>query len=86
MPIIRAAIKDLRKSQKRRKVNRSEKEKLKTALKDIKKLAAAKKMDEAMQRLPVVTSMIDKAVKHHLLHRNNAARKKSALAHLLAAK
>lgn len=83
MPNIKAAIKALRQSEKRRVVNRSIKEKLKISMKEMKKLAAAKNFDEFKKKLPVVTSIIDKAAKQHMLHRNNAARKKSALAHLL---
>lgn len=84
MPIIKAAIKALRQSEKRRKVNRAMKDAMKKAIKEIKKLAASKNFDEFKKKLPSVTSIIDKAAKHHLIHRNNAARKKSLLAHYLA--
>ena len=85
MPIIKAAIKHLRKSEKYRKVNRANVHELKQAIKDIKKLALAKKKDEFTKRLPAVFSIIDKAAKRNLIHVNNAARKKSALSHALAA-
>lgn len=86
MPIIKAAIKDLRQAEKRRAANRRQKNNLKSALKDMQKLAAAKKTDEFKKRLPEITALIDKAVKKHLLHKNTAARKKSAFARFLAAK
>ncbi len=86
MPIIKAAIKHLRQSEKHRAVNRSSKTKLKEAIKNIAKLALAKKLDEFKAALPKVTSMIDKAAKNNLIHRNNAAHKKSRLARLLTAK
>lgn len=85
MPIIKAAIKHVRKSGRLRAVNRANTEMLKRAVKDIKKLAAQKKKDEYAKMLPAVFSIIDKSAKRNLIHRNNAARKKSALARKLAA-
>lgn len=86
MPNMKAAVKALRQSEKRRVVNRNVKEKVKMWMKEMRKLAAAKKFDEFKTKLPEMMSTIDKATKQHLLHPNNAARKKSALAHLLASK
>lgn len=86
MPIIKAAIKDLRKSRKHREVNKLAKNKVKDSIKDFKRLIADGKRDEASKKLPEVMSIIDKAAKNYLLHKNNAARKKSALASLLIAK
>ncbi len=85
MPIIKAAIKHLRQSEKRRKVNRLAKDRLKESIKEMIKLAKAKKFDEFKKRLPEVVSLIDKAAKNNLIHKNNAAHKKSRLAHLAAA-
>lgn len=86
MPIIKAAIKHLRQSEKRRKTNRLAKEGVKDNLKEMMRLVKAGKMDEFKSRLPKVVSMIDKAVKNNLLHQNNAAHKKSALEKLLVVK
>lgn len=86
MPIIKSSIKDLRKSGKRRLKNRIQKNQLKDAIKELVKLARAGKLDEVKKGLPAVTQMIDKAAKKHLIHKNNAARKKSGLARLIAAK
>lgn len=80
MPIIKAAIKDLRKSNKQRLVNRAHKDELKNLLKDMMKLAKANKMAEFVKKMPEAMSIIDKSVKHKLIHRKNAAHKKSALA------
>jgi small subunit ribosomal protein S20 len=85
MPIIKAAIKHLRQSEKRRKVNRHAKDRLKSQLKELIKLAKAKKLEDFKRRLPEVFSLIDKAAKNNLIHKNNAAHKKSRLAHLAAA-
>lgn len=86
MPIIQASIKDLRKSRKHREVNKVAKNKLKDSIKEIKRLITDGKRDEAQRKLSEVVSVIDKAAKNNLLHKNNAARKKSALARLLAEK
>lgn len=86
MPIIKAAIKDLRKSAKRRITNRIQKNQYKDAIKELIKLARAGKLDEVKKELPRVTQMIDKAAKKHLIHKNNAANKKSNLSKLLVVK
>ena len=84
MPIVKAAIKHLRKSEKLRKVNRQWKDKLKKNIKTMLKLGRERNFDEFKTKLPEVTSLIDKCAKKHLIHKNNAARKKARLAHLLA--
>ena len=84
MPIIKAAIKYLRQSERHRKRNRALKTRMKEGIKEIVKMAQAKKFDEVARQLPAITSLIDKAAKKNILHDNNAARKKSRLARLLA--
>lgn len=86
MPIIKASIKDLRKSEKRRTVNRVIKSDLKEELKIMKRLALAKKFDEFKARLPKTFGVIDKAAKRNMIHKNNAAHKKSFLAKLVPTK
>lgn len=86
MPIIKAAIKDLRQSQKHRLANREIKESMKDGIKKIMKLAQEKKFDEIAKKFPEVMSLIDKAAKNHLIHKNNAAHKKSRIAKLGATK
>ncbi len=78
----RSAEKRVRQSEKRRLRNRA----LKTRIKNtIKKLMAAESREEKEKLLQEAYSLIDKAVKKHVLHKNTAARKKSRLAKLLAA-
>lgn len=84
MPIIKAAIKALRQSEKRRKINRVIKNRVKENIKSLVKFAKNKQFEELKQKLPKVYGLIDKAAKKHIFHKNNAARKKSRLAHLLA--
>lgn len=86
MPIIKAAIKHFRQSEKRRKVNRSMKDTLKESLKTLLKLAKNKEFEEFKKMLPSVMSVIDKAAKNNLLHKNNAARKKSRLSKIVKSK
>ena len=85
MPIIKAAIKHLRQSEKRRKVNRAMKDNLKSEFKEMIKLAKEKKFDDFKKRLPEAFSVIDKAAKNNLIHKNNAANKKARLARFLVA-
>ena len=86
MPIIKAAIKDLRQANKRRTFNRAIKDEMKESFKSLIKLGQAKKMAEFNKKLPEVMSLIDKAAKHNLIHKNNASNKKARLARIAAAK
>lgn len=56
------------------------KNRVKSSIKDMLKLAKQKHADEFNKRLPEVMSLIDKAAKNHIFHKNNAGRKKSLLA------
>ncbi|MBI2036468.1 30S ribosomal protein S20 [Candidatus Microgenomates bacterium] len=75
MPIIKSAIKKLRQDRKRTKINRAKKENLKELIKKAKKSKTAEAVKKAQ-------SAIDKAAKTHLIHKNKAARLKSALSKL----
>lgn len=86
MPIIKAAIKDLRQANKHRIFNRTMKDKMKEAFKGLVKLGQAKKMDEFNKKLSGVVQLIDKAAQHNLIHKNNAANKKARLARMAAKK
>ena len=66
-----------RKSERRRDFNRSKRQTLKAALKN---LAAAKTKDEAAKLLPGVQSLIDKSAKRQIVHHKTAGRLKSRLA------
>lgn len=73
MPILRNAKKALKVSQRRAAMNTPIRSRVKTAV------DAAKKKAEA-GTLSTAFSAIDKAVKHHIIHRKKAARMKSQLA------
>ena len=76
MPITKSAQKALRQSERRRKLNLRNKEAMKSAIKETKKL----KTPEA---LSVAYKAIDKAVKRGVIKKTAANRKKSRLAKLL---
>lgn len=84
MPRIKAAVKALRQSEKHRSINRAEKDLLKKTIKEFVRAAKDKKGD-LNEKLSHAYQVIDKAAKHNIIHRNNAARKKSLLARRAAA-
>lgn len=79
MPIQKAAFKALRQSKKRQLRNKTQKDEIKQLLKNVKKAIAANNKEEALKLLKLGYKKIDKAAKRHLIHKNNAARKKSRL-------
>ena len=66
--------------------NRVFRDDYKKASKDVRKLALAGDTKKAAEALREAYSKIDKAAKKNILHKNNAARRKSRLAALLATK
>ena len=64
--------------------NRHSKSTLKTLFKQLETEVAEKKGDEAVKTAVFLTSRIDKAAAKGILHKNNAAHKKSRVAHTLA--
>lgn len=81
MPNIRSAKKDLRRSAKRRLRNQSTRSMLKTL---VKKARAAAGTDDAKEALRIACKMLDKAAERGIIHKNQAARRKSRLARALA--
>ena len=79
MPNIKSAKKDLRKSRAAAIRNRAQRPALRTAVKKARTTAAAD-----TDRLSAV-SLLDRAARKGLIHRNTAARQKSRLAKLAAA-
>lgn len=76
MPIIKSAIKKVRKDKARTSHNNKREAALKKAVKQVRKNPSAKTLN-------VVFSSLDKAAKVHLIHHNKAARLKSRLSKLL---
>lgn len=79
MPITKSAKKALRQSERRAEKNLKRKEAYKNALKQIRKFAAVKKIDEAEKIIPAAYKALDKAAKTGVIKPNAAARKKSRL-------
>ncbi len=79
MPNTKSAEKALRKSRARYLRNRSTKSAIKTYTRRVKELAERGDREGALNALRRAVSIIDKAVKRGILHRNTGARKKSRL-------
>lgn len=85
MPHTKSAKKNLRKAEKRRLQNRVGKRVLKTYLKRF-DAAVSGTAEELQVAYNEVAARLDRAATKGLIHRNQAARKKSQLAHQLHAK
>jgi len=72
MPIIKSAIKKLRKDRKRTIRNKARKENLKALIKKV-------RIEKTPENLQAVFSALDKAAKTNLIHKNKASRLKSRL-------
>lgn len=85
MPNLKASIKDVKKTAKRKDENLRFKSAMKKVIKELKEAATQKadkkKLEELLQKS---YKSIDKNVKKKTIHRNNAARKKSKLAKMVA--
>lgn len=79
MPIIKSAKKKARQAETHYVRNQATRTKVKTYMKKVLMLSKSKP-EEAKKLLNEAYSVIDTATKKHLLHANNAARKKSRLA------
>lgn len=73
MPVIKSAIKKLRQDKKKEKINDVLRKALKDTLKNISNETSAKKVSQAV-------SVIDKAAKIGIIHKNKASRLKSRIA------
>lgn len=81
MPNIKSAIKRVKVNDKRRLRNASHKSALRTAVKAFETVAVAgSNLEETKAALIAASKKLDKAVSKGLIHKNQAARKKSRLA------
>jgi small subunit ribosomal protein S20 len=78
MPNHKSAEKRVRQNERRRLVNRSNRTRLRSSIKDL-RVAMDGNAKQAVELLPKTISEIDKAVQKGVLHRNAAARHKSRL-------
>ncbi|MDX9971334.1 MAG: 30S ribosomal protein S20 [Candidatus Gracilibacteria bacterium] len=80
MPIIKSAIRQMKKSLKNQEKNLPLKTKVKTVFKTNLQMISEGKVDDAKKQLSRTYKVIDMAVKKHLLHKNTASRRKARLA------
>lgn len=79
MPQHKSAKKSVRQNERRRLINRNQKGILKSHLKSVIMAIEEKDADKAKEVFFPAVSVIDKLVSKGLIHKNNAARKKSRL-------
>jgi small subunit ribosomal protein S20 len=72
----KSVLKNARQSEKRRLINRTRKSKVKKLLKTLKNI---KEKDKLNEQIPNLQSVVDKAVKRSIIHKNTAGRIKSKL-------
>lgn len=76
----------MRQSVRRKKQNLLKKEAYKRAVKDVKKLLASERAEDARMLLPKLYKMLDKAAKTNVIKKNKASRMKSRLARAVSRK
>lgn len=86
MPLIKSAIKRMRQNSVRRDRRKPVKSYMKTMMRKMEDAIKEGKRDEALKMLSETYKAIDMAAKQNIIHKSNAARKKSRMAHLVAAK
>ncbi len=79
----KAALKSLRKEEKKRVLNKSRRLSLKSIINRCKKLISANDIPAAKKAFTLACSSLDKATNKGLIPKNRAARKKGQLARLL---
>jgi small subunit ribosomal protein S20 len=77
---IKSQIKRIKTNEKARLRNQAVKSEVKTAIRRVREAAAAGNYEEAEAARRIAARKLDKAVSKGVLHKNNAANKKSALA------
>ncbi len=84
MPNTKSAMKAMRNSRRRNAINIRTRSKFKSAVKETRENIANGDAKASAESLKKAMSMLDKAVKKDVLHKNTASRKKSRLAKALA--
>lgn len=79
MPNHSSAAKRLRQDFKRRIKNRAEKSRVRTLIKHVRNALKSQNLAEAKERVRLASSALDTAAKKHVIHPNNAARRKARL-------
>jgi small subunit ribosomal protein S20 len=79
----KSAIKRARQNEGRRIRNKASKTRIKNVVKNVRLAASQGSSEEALTRLNTAISTIDKAARKKVIHKNNAARKKSQITKLI---
>jgi small subunit ribosomal protein S20 len=79
MPVIKSAMKQLRKNIKAREKNALERDDVKKSIKMLEKSLKDKKIDDAKKQALSIYSKLDRMAKKNVIHPNKAARKKSQI-------
>ena len=74
-----AAIKEIRRSARRRKINQVHRSQARTYIKKTRLLIASGQLEEAEVMAHKALSALDRAAQRRIIHKNNAARRKSRL-------
>ncbi|MCA1820965.1 MAG: 30S ribosomal protein S20 [Pseudonocardia sp.] len=80
MANIKSQLKRIRTNEKARLRNKAVKSSLKTAVRKFREAAASGEKDRAVRELVTASRALDKAVSKGVIHRNQAANRKSAMA------
>lgn len=80
MPNIKSQAKRMRQNEQRRIRNKAVKSELKTEIRKFNEAAAAGNVDEATSRMRVACRHLDKAASKGVIHKNQAANRKSSIA------
>lgn len=83
MPILPNAKKRLRRDRRKARYNLAAKNKVKAIIKTVRDFVTSGEVEKAKKELPKAQKIIDKAAKKNIVHKKNAARKKSRLAKLV---
>lgn len=79
MANIKSQIKRIRTSEKQRERNKANRSELRTHIVSFRKAVAGEDKEAAKKALDIAVKNVDKAASKGLIHKNNAANKKSAL-------
>jgi small subunit ribosomal protein S20 len=80
MANLRSSKKDIRRTEKRKIINAAQRSSLRTYAKNILKSIKEGDITSAQTLFNTYSSLVDKAAKKQLIHKNNASRKKSRMA------
>lgn len=75
----KSVLKNIRQTERRTTINRTHRSSVRTAIKKLRGLISAGKIEEARQVLPETYRALDRAIQQRVLHENTANRYKSRL-------